>query len=212
MNNLFFDCEFTSLRQDTTLISLGVVSEKGIQFYAEFDDYNKKYIDKWINDNVIKNLILKDMTHNSNRFENHLRIHYCKGDSEYIRNEFIHWLEFNFIGMEKDKFQFISDVCYYDFVLLINFLTKGKTALDLPKYISPVCHDINQDIANYYNKSDVEAFDLDREGIVEFEISKLFIKEDINKHNSLWDAKVIALIYNKLNYEKRQQKLIIKEI
>lgn len=35
---IFFDTEFTGLHKDTTLISIGLVSETGEKFYAEFDD------------------------------------------------------------------------------------------------------------------------------------------------------------------------------
>lgn len=35
---LFLDCEFTQLNQDTKLISLGLVSESGDEFYVELTD------------------------------------------------------------------------------------------------------------------------------------------------------------------------------
>jgi hypothetical protein len=36
---IFFDTEFTGLHQGTTLISIGLISECGKTFYAEFTDY-----------------------------------------------------------------------------------------------------------------------------------------------------------------------------
>ena len=33
--NIFFDTEFTGLRKDTTLISIGMIAENGKTFYAE---------------------------------------------------------------------------------------------------------------------------------------------------------------------------------
>ena len=59
MSLLFFDSEFTGLRKDTTLISLGIVADKGKKFYAEFTDFNWDYVDDWIQKNVLDNLILK---------------------------------------------------------------------------------------------------------------------------------------------------------
>lgn len=38
---IFFDTEFTGLHKDTTLISLGMISEDGRRFYAEFNDMIK---------------------------------------------------------------------------------------------------------------------------------------------------------------------------
>ena len=38
---VFFDTEFTGLHRNTTLISIGLVSEDGRTFYAEFNDYDR---------------------------------------------------------------------------------------------------------------------------------------------------------------------------
>lgn len=35
MRKIFFDTEFTGLHQNTTLISIGLVSDEGERFYAE---------------------------------------------------------------------------------------------------------------------------------------------------------------------------------
>lgn len=43
---LFFDTEFTGLHKNTTLISIGIVSECGCKFYAELTDYDKTQIDE----------------------------------------------------------------------------------------------------------------------------------------------------------------------
>lgn len=53
---VFFDMEFTGLRQYTTPISIGCVTEHGDEFYCEFDDYNVSQVDEWIHRNVIENL------------------------------------------------------------------------------------------------------------------------------------------------------------
>ena len=93
--------------------------------------------------------------------------------------------------------QFVSDVCHYDFVLLIDLITNGGTALDLPDNISAVCHDINQDIAQHFGVTDAEAFDMRREQIM----NDLCGSEAIatgDKHNSLYDAEVIRAIYKEI--------------
>ena len=58
--NLFWDLEFTGLHQNTTLISIGIVSDCGKTFYAESTSYDKSQCDEWINKNVIANLFLKE--------------------------------------------------------------------------------------------------------------------------------------------------------
>ena len=47
---LFFDTEFTGLHKNTTLISIGIISEDGKTFYAELNDYDINQIsdDNWI--------------------------------------------------------------------------------------------------------------------------------------------------------------------
>ena len=38
---VWFDTEFTGLHKNTTLISIGLVTENGKTFYAEFTDYDE---------------------------------------------------------------------------------------------------------------------------------------------------------------------------
>jgi hypothetical protein len=49
---IFFDTEFTGLHQNTTLISIGLISECGKEFYAELTDYDVTQIDDWLKQNV----------------------------------------------------------------------------------------------------------------------------------------------------------------
>ena len=57
MVKVFFDCEFTGLQQNTTLISIGLISECGKTFYAEFNDFAQDLVDDWVQHHVISNLI-----------------------------------------------------------------------------------------------------------------------------------------------------------
>ena len=58
MIKVYFDCEFTGLTKNCDLISIGLVSETGKGFYAEFTDYDKSKISDidWMNSNVINNV------------------------------------------------------------------------------------------------------------------------------------------------------------
>lgn len=190
---LFFDTEFTGLHKNTTLISLGIVSEDGRRFYAEFRDYDKKQVDSWLKENVIDNLLFggdiittaTDMTLNSGETEV-ISYSYKMSDSkENIKAELKRWLS------QFNEIQFVSDVCHYDFVLLIDMFSG---AFDLPKNICPACHDINQDIADWYRISEKEAFDKSREEIVSNGAS-------CRKHNALYDAEIIKAIYEKMRSE-----------
>ena len=109
-----------------------------------------------------------------------------RGGRAVIVSELRRWLSV------YDDIQFVSDVCHYDFVLLIDLF---GTAFDLPNNICPSCHDINQDIASYYGVSEHKAFDINRDEIVD----EHFLSEFISKHNSLHDALMIRLIYLKVN-------------
>jgi hypothetical protein len=53
---IFLDTEFTGLHQNTTLISIGMITEDGREFYRELNDYDKSQLDDWLKDNAISNL------------------------------------------------------------------------------------------------------------------------------------------------------------
>lgn len=184
MSLIFFDCEFTGLRKNTELISIGLVSDKNLTFYAEFNDYSDKYIDKWIKENVIENLKFNEFQSTKKHSTSSGNV-YIKGNKNEIRAALIEWLN------QFEEIDFVSDVCHYDFVLLIDLLY--DCALNMPSHISPICHDINNDIAEGYDISIREAFDKSREDI----LHEYNYCTDIttNKHNSLYDALVIKAIF-----------------
>jgi len=181
---IFFDTEFTGLHKNTTLISIGLVDENGRTFYAEFGDYDESQCDSWIKENVIKHLkfnkyVIKlpglKFGHNDNVE--------LKSNKLTIQTYLKQWL------MAYDEVELVSDVCHYDMVLFIDI---WGGAFDIPSHVNPACHDINQDIGRYYEISEIEAFDYSREQILEN--NKITIEGD--KHNALYDAKVIKEIYN----------------
>ena len=78
---------------------------------------------------------------------------------------------------------------------MVLFIDIFGGAFDIPSNVNPACHDINQDIADYLHISETEAFDKSREEIIEY----YEVKIEGDKHNSLYDAKVIKEIYNIIN-------------
>lgn len=180
---LFFDCEFTGLHKDTTLASIGIVAENGKKFYAEFSDYDESQCDDWIKENVLKYTILAGNDTLAARLGEDSNTTVVLGIKADIRYELGKWLK------QFDEVQFVSDVCHYDMVLLIDIF---GTAFGLPGNVSAACHDINQDIAKHYGISEREAFDKSREDIVS-ELCGQRIEGE--KHNALYDAEVIKAIY-----------------
>lgn len=184
---LFFDTEFTGLHKNTTLLSIGIVSENGKKFYAESADYDESQCNDWIRENVLAHTILAGNETLAARLGADGDTTVVLGGKADIQHELSEWLK------QFDNVQFVSDVCHYDMVLLIDIF---GTAFDLPKNVSAVCYDINQDIARHYGISDRDAFDKSREDIVA-ELCGGFIAGD--KHNSLYDAEVIKAIYKEVN-------------
>lgn len=193
MTRIFYDLEFTGLHKDTTIISIGLTAEDGRNFYAEFNDYDKSQVDQWIKDNVCKNLILpirdraSGYTAPDNFYSEKNNTVMIFSDKETISKELNKWLS------QFDSVEFVSDVCHYDFVLLIDLICGN--ALDLPDNICPACYDINQLIAEKKHVSQMDAFNYNREALMEelpgcerFAVLKL-------KHNSLYDAFIIKKIY-----------------
>lgn len=185
--NLFFDTEFTGLHKDTTLVSIGIDAENGKKFYAESADYDESQCDDWIRENVLAHTILAGNETLAARLGADADTTVVLGGKADIQHELTEWLK------QFDEVQFVSDVCHYDMVLLIDIF---GTAFDLPENVSAVCYDINQDIARHYGISDREAFDKSREDIVA-ELCGGFIAGD--KHNALYDAEVIKAIYEEVN-------------
>lgn len=180
---IFFDTEFTGLHKNTTLISIGLVDENGRTFYAEFLGYNSNQVDDWIKENVITNLKYSTCIDNwCNKDPEHFE---CVGYTYYIKRLLEDWLS------EYDYVELVSDCCHYDMVLFIDIF---GGAFDIPKNVNAVCHDINQDLAKRFMITEREAFDVSREALLKARVDSNIIEGD--KHNSLYDAKVIKEIYN----------------
>jgi DNA polymerase III epsilon subunit-like protein len=167
---IFFDTEFTGLHQKTTLISIGLVTEKGDEFYAETTDYDKSQVDEWIQTNVINNLIIPNEIGSQ-------RVNHFKGEGWFIRDSLQIWLS-NF-----DQVEIWSDCLSYDWVLFNNLF---GTAFDIPKNV----YYIPFDICTLFKIKGIDP-DISREDFAKLPSVPI-------KHNALWDAKVIKACYEKL--------------
>lgn len=201
---IFFDTEFTGLHKDTTIISIGLIDENGRTFYGEFSDYDESQCDNWIRENVIKHLKWCKEGPVEDFVNIYVNSWEAFGSKEYIKIVLSEWLS------KYDEVELVSDCCHYDMVLFIDIF---GDAWSIPDVVNPACHDINQDIAKYFDISEKEAFDLSREKFIEkvnidrqddqnnFDISEgeKIINIEGDKHNSLYDAKVIKEIYEIVN-------------
>ena len=188
MSLVFFDTEFTGLNKNADLISIGLISDNGKEFYGEISGINPNKQESWVRSNVLDNTVeygealVLDIVENEDD--------YYVGDKSYIANQLREWL------MQFADVELVSDVCHYDMVLFIDLF---GSAFDLPDNVCPSCHDINQDIAEIYNMTEKEAFDYSRELILQGNN----INTDGAKHNSMYDARVIKSIYEILKNDRK---------
>ena len=184
---IFLDTEFTGLHQYTTLISIGIISEFGDTFYAEFTDYDKNQVDNWIQENVINNLCLIGKYNNPTWF--HLdnlddNIHMSvSGNIKYIKMMLDEWFDVVLNNNEENNIEIWSDCLSYDWVL---FNQLYGNALNLPDFI----YYIPFDICTFMKLTGVDP-DISREEFIGNSVEG-------DKHNSLYDAKVIKACYDKL--------------
>jgi hypothetical protein len=174
--NIYFDFEFTGLHQNTTPISVGLISDDEKTFYAEFVDFDRRQLTPWIRENVLLNLLYSNGTIVVPKSEP-IYAERWLGDCEFIGSKLRKWLQ-NF-----DSIRLVSDCMYYDYVLLCEFFGGSDK---LPRNINY----IGFDICNLFQMKGIDP-DINRE---EF----LGIKNSSVKHNSLYDAEIIRKCYRKL--------------
>jgi hypothetical protein len=160
MKKLFFDSEFTGLHQRTTLISLGIISECGKTFYAEFKKEKEEpnhY--KSIHDEITKSYSIELL-----------------GNTEQIKVQLEQWLK------QFGEVEVWSDCLSYDWVLFCQIFGH---AFNVPKKV----YYIPFDICTMFKVHGIDP-DINREDFAD-------MNEESEKHNALWDAKVIKACYYK---------------
>lgn len=173
MTYLFFDTEFTGLHQNTTLISLGIVSEEDDVFYAEFTDYNRDQVNDWITENVLNQMILKEIGTVRKADQN---VIYVKGDRSYVKASLCVWLA----KFDKNEVRFWGDTLHYDWVL---FCELFGGALNIPANIRMFPMDIRTVLEMKNIQTDYS--------LIEF-------KQDLIQstvHNALYDALIVRKLY-----------------
>ena len=178
---VYWDCEFTGLHKNTTLISIALVGDDNACFYAEFNDYSDEQVDDWIEENIIDKLVMThiDFDHTS-KIDN---VTYVKGGVSYIAKELDKWLS----RYNSEMIEMWSDCLSYDWVLLVDLY--GHTFnIPVNMYYIPF------DICTLMKAYDIDP-DINRE---EFIKSEGLMLNNNNKHNALHDTLVIKACHDKL--------------
>lgn len=188
MLKIFFDTEFTGLHQGTTLISIGLITEAGETFYAEFTDYDQSQLTDWIKDNVIANLQLVNNPISdpfiAYKFP-HLPIFTnvkMYGSRYEVADALRNWLE-----QFGETIEMWSDCLAYDWVL---FCELFGGAFHIPSCV----YYIPFDLSTLFQIKGIDP-DIDRE-LFAFSGSDKS-PDSMLKHNSLWDAIIIRKCYEK---------------
>lgn len=191
---LYFDTEFTGLHQNTTLISIGIVSECGKTFYAELDDYDKDQIDEWLQENVINNLeyctpnadednprvaIRADDNPTGNDLYESYSIS-LRCDMAELKKVLTEWL--NQFGLVE----FYSDCLSYDWVLFCQIFGHSFSVPSKVYYIP-------FDLCTSLRDAGVDP-DINREAFAKWE-------GETKKHNALHDAEVIKKCFERLHFK-----------
>jgi len=172
---IFFDTEFTGLHQNTTLISIGLISECGKTFYAELTDYDKSQVDDWLQKNVIDNLLVKE---NSTVGLDLPDTRVVIGTVKSIKDYLTEWLS------QFKQVEMWSDCLSYDWVLFCQIFGH---AFNIPKNV----YYIPFDICTLFKIKGIDP-DVSRE---KFGCGEFY--SEMPKHNALWDARVIRECYFK---------------
>jgi hypothetical protein len=172
---IFFDTEFTGLHQNTTLISIGLISECGKTFYAELTDYDKYQIDEWLQKNVIENLELSTQDNCADKNDWKLL-----SDTKSIKEALTVWLS------QFESVEIWSDCLAYDWVLFNQIFGH---AFNIPKNV----YYIPFDICTLFTIKGIDA-DISREDFCGYSD----LNRSKNKHNALFDAKIIKMCYERL--------------
>ena len=190
----FLDTEFIEDGKTIDLISIGIVSEDGREFYAVNEDCDFGKASDWVLENVLKPMGLSRAGFNQNPEYLPLGVSSLYHESSSVASckqaigiDLMRFLAPNSISTEAKaatrsaeddyrELEFWADYASYDWVA---FCQLFGTMMDLPKEFPMYCNDIQQ-----LKRS------LDNPGLP---------KQDKGEHNALADAKWNLKIFNRLN-------------
>ena len=177
---IFFDFEFTGLHKATTPISLGMITENGHKFYAEFNDYDESQCDQWIKDNVIPKLTYSEYVHFFENDEEN-KSFTIKQDKQTISDALITWLK------QFKDIEFWGDTLAFDWVLFMDLYFMGEPSRKLPNNFNGYQpYDMATVLKIWYHdpkKNRHLILGLDKNG---------------GQHNALYDAEITMKLHKKI--------------
>jgi len=188
MNKFFMDCEFIEgftkpligkSRHYIDLISIGIVSDDGREYYAVSKEYNFNKADSWVKQNVILPIYKAQNPAIKEQFS-FKGFHKIVGKSlETIKKEIL-----QFIG--KGRPDFYGYFCDYDWVLFCSIFGR---MVDLPGNWPMFCRDIHQmrldaDLSDVWKSANAP--------------------DPTGEHNALIDARWNRDLYYKIINEKNE--------
>jgi hypothetical protein len=177
---LFMDSEFTGLHQFSTLISLAFSSESGVEFYAEFTDFDRAQCDDWLRENVLAHTRWLAEGVAEPLEQNEAGLSLCLGDAGFVTARLVAWLA-RFPAIEV-----WADCPAWDWVL---FCQLFGGALHLPRQISY----LPRDLATLFQCRGWCA-DTPRAAFAGFAPDGTTGQP----HNALWDARVLRACHARL--------------
>ena len=178
--NLYFDTDFTSLDKYADILSIGIVSDDGKKFYAEFTDYNPEKINYWVGKYILDSFTLD--SNNPIVVDGDLTT--VKGSKDLISKELSKWLG-------QYKFCTIwTDCISYNWVLFCDIFDNN---FNIPTNI----HHLPLDLSTLIYMQGVN------DGLKVNEIiTKQYALLDADTSSSLAKAELIKKYHNKLLAEK----------
>ena len=180
---IFFDLEMTGLHKLSTPISLGLVSEDGREYYAEFTDFDKFQVDNFLRENVLSKRVLSEY-HFEQHYDPNAKTVVVKGDIVRVYATLMEWLK----PYKEEKVEFWGDAISYDWVLFVSIFGNG---LSMPEFIDPIPMDLCTALRLCGEDKDTDriAFAYGEEKAD---------SERLNSNNALFEAATYLEIYKKL--------------
>ena len=178
---VFFDTEFTGLRKDTDIMSIGFITEDGRTFYAEFTDYDPKKLNAWLIDNIVSKMKYVNSGYEEIKNYSPSKNEYV-GDKKYVADNLKLWLTSLYNNVEFENcLEMWSDCLAYDWVLFCDLFGGARS---IPKSI----YYIPFDICTLMPMAGIDP-DITRDSL-----SKT--TKTLQRHNALGDARMIKVWYH----------------
>ncbi|MEL6592610.1 MAG: 3'-5' exoribonuclease [Bacteroidota bacterium] len=176
---LFIDTEFTDLRQNAALISLGIVADDGKSFYAEFTDFSVEQASDYVRTDILPLLELRNQEEGFvEKQDGNWRM---KGTRQMITAELKNFLA-----------QFSQLICWLDYTAYdwVLFCELFGGSFHLPSNLYYIPFDLMTLMV-------LKGEDPDQDRLA-FVAETWEAGEIPQRHHALWDARILRQAWHKL--------------